>query len=698
MRPQAFCEQKQYCDGDTVTEDKLLLFLVEEVTSRPLRAKSRKVGGDVPQGQTRLSWRSVRAYVTAITDLWREQKALGMNSHTSPRVDNAREYLRSLQRRDARRDREQYADKGRDTLLDGYTEDEFERLCSELWSHGAATESAGSSSVASAASSVECHFRTLVDILLGHYMLTRGGDRRSAEISDLFTFELKGEGPTRCMPLIFTTRAGKQNQHGRLETIGALRHRKPLLCVLSSLAFYLLYRWDLGQEAFPDLSQRSAWYGIRLIKSSTSDPTAEISYNSQRDWVARAYGYARIFSQKKTHLGRSAGAKLAELKGISEDQIRRAGRWNREQMVGCYLNALPRKFMRTMAGHPPQLGCFDIPRAGVAPPAELLSLIWPQLDAWKGRFGPQPGQVNDLAAAGLTDLLFYLREVVLQDSVAMRRQFPSHPVWDHPAFRHPAYAAFAQEVEASLDPEAAPSRLSVLYQAIPLLADQLQALDARSEQRVEELKQSIGQLLALQSTQSLQLQTLTSGNLVFRLEASQMAGALLPSLPPPANGVSSKSTSAQASIAPTPSADSPRECPVPAGPAAPATPDLPLEPAPKHRMCRAVRTVDTLWREWTVGLQGQPSITELDRRWGALWRAGRHSEQQWYSLRLEAIREIRRIAQARRTSEDAAMWQLNHQQQQQRCSLDQFCKQLRAARKRGHCQKAAQTAQTAQAV
>ena len=118
---------------------------------------------------------------------------------------------------------EQFADKGRDTLLDGYTEDEFERVCHELWNF-----------------SPECHFRTLVDILLGQYMLTRGGDRRSAEISDLFTFEFKGEGPTRFMPLIFTTRAGK---HGRLETIGALRNKKPLICMLSGLAFYLLYCW-----------------------------------------------------------------------------------------------------------------------------------------------------------------------------------------------------------------------------------------------------------------------------------------------------------------------------------------------------------------------------------------------------------------------------------------------------------------------
>ena len=49
----------------------------------------------------------------------------------------------------------------------------------------------------------------------------------------------------------------------------------------------------------------------------------------------------------------------------------------------------------------------------MAPPSVLLSMIWPQLDDWKGRFGLQPGQVNDLAAMGVTNLLFYLREVVL---------------------------------------------------------------------------------------------------------------------------------------------------------------------------------------------------------------------------------------------------------------------------------------------
>jgi hypothetical protein len=78
-----------------------------------------------------------------------------------------------------------------------------------------------------------------VNLLLGHYILTQGGDRHAAEISDLFTFKFKEEGPTRCMPLIFTTRAGKQNQHGRLKTARDLQNKNSVIYMLGSLAFYL---------------------------------------------------------------------------------------------------------------------------------------------------------------------------------------------------------------------------------------------------------------------------------------------------------------------------------------------------------------------------------------------------------------------------------------------------------------------------
>jgi hypothetical protein len=98
-------------------------------------------------------------------------------------------------------------------------------------------------------------------------------------------------------------------------------------------------------------------------------------------------------------------------------------------------------------------------------------------------------------------------------------------------------------------------------------------------------------------------------------------------------------------------------------------------------MSRAVRTVKALWQEWTIGLGSGPSVAALDRKWGSRWRAGRQNELQWYSLRLEVIKEIRRVAQAQRVSEEAAMWQVNLQQEQMQCSLDQLCKRLRAGRK-----------------
>lgn len=37
-----FCQRKQYCDGDAATEDKIFLFLVEEVANRPLKSKAER--------------------------------------------------------------------------------------------------------------------------------------------------------------------------------------------------------------------------------------------------------------------------------------------------------------------------------------------------------------------------------------------------------------------------------------------------------------------------------------------------------------------------------------------------------------------------------------------------------------------------------------------------------------------------------
>jgi hypothetical protein len=69
---------------------------------------------------------------------------------------------------------------------------------------------------------------------------------------------------------------------------------------------------------------------------------------------------------------------------------------------------------------------------------------------------------------------------------------------------------------------------------------------------------------------------------------------------------------------------------------------------PPYRISRIIQTIPELWREWTVGLAGQPLIEQLDARYGASWRTGPTivSERQFYSRRKTLITEIRRLVAA----------------------------------------------------
>ena len=190
-----------------------------------------------------------------------------------------------------------------------------------------------------------------------------------------------------------------------------------------------------------------------------------------------------------------------------------------------------------------------------------------------------------------------------------------------------------------------------------------------------------------QWAQSSQLQLLTSGSLTFRLEvpSARPPTAYLPTaLAPLSIAGSSQYASARASAVASPSPAPPQLQPQPQlqqGPESELELKLPPKQPPVYRMCRAVKSVRALWRKWTEGLRGNPSVAALDSKWGSRWRAGRQNELQWYSLRLEVIKEIKRVAQAQRVSEEAAMWQVNLQQEQMQCSLDQLCKRLQAGRK-----------------
>ncbi len=52
---------------------------------------------------------------------------------------------------------------------------------------------------------------------------------------------------------------------------------------------------------------------------------------------------------------------------------------------------------------------------------------------------------------------------------------------------------------------------------------------------------------------------------------------------------------------------------------------------PKYTLSRKISTIPEMWREWTVGTIGCPSVEELDQRYGTRWRP-EHKEQQFYRV------------------------------------------------------------------
>ena len=269
--------------------------------------------------------------------------------------------------------------------------------------------------------------------------------------------------------MITTMRQGKQNQHGKIEYMGCMRNVDPLLCPLSALAFYFFNRWGRdGATPLPSFRQPEDYYGHYVFPGSVKVPERPLSYATQLDWSRKMFQAVGIHMKEKSHAPRKQSARLAEIRGVPEAQIRRAGRWNTDAMTGVYLSYLPRGFMRSIAGWPQRGNAYFLPRAQVIPDEALCTRIWPEVDVWLERmeaFHPDRPDNEvvrlDLAGSGFLRLLRTLRVILLQDSVILRQQFPRHPLWADPLFNCEEYRRFAAQVERSLVDVVTPEELTM---------------------------------------------------------------------------------------------------------------------------------------------------------------------------------------------------------------------------------------------
>jgi Centromere DNA-binding protein complex CBF3 subunit, domain 2 len=88
---------------------------------------------------------------------------------------------------------------------------------------------------------------------------------------------------------------------------GSIRHRDPVLCPHGALGRYLIARFTIYGEMFPDPADKQRWHSAVLW--SGNRPDQSLSYSGQAAALSRWLAKCGIASSNVTHLFRVAGAR-----------------------------------------------------------------------------------------------------------------------------------------------------------------------------------------------------------------------------------------------------------------------------------------------------------------------------------------------------------------------------------------------------
>lgn len=397
------------------------------------------------------------------------------------------------------------------------------------------------------------------------------------------------------------------------------------------------------------MAKSADWYFLKLFPAQ--DLSTSMSYEAHRKSMARMKEKTGIKATSVTHLGRSNGAKAAELAGASEDSIRRSGRWEQSAIARCYLSRLPRETMRVHAGFPKDMGSFWIAR-DIEVPEPLLNLVFPEAREWQSKhLCDDPGVEMNIAAGGFLNLLMQLRSIVIQDAVLLKQDFPDHFLFQHPIFSTQAFKDYEQTMQEVLQTQETPHDL-LLKRAFPVIAEGMKNGFDCVNQRIDRVdaackkagKEHSGIMQALAFI--LEHMSKEPDRVVYMPQVLQagsttaipvMATAVTPLT---AANISPTLSSATDNIVPTTTASSVRAT-LDTVMAASATTSASV--LPRFKLLANPTSVEELWREYDEGIAGRPpakSVYELaTHRW-----TGQDSERKAWSRRLVVVNAIQRWA------------------------------------------------------
>lgn len=284
--------------------------------------------------------------------------------------------------------------------------------------------------------------RNCLSFFLAHYFLLRGQNARSSDLADIQMIHLKNEGPTKCPALVMVMHNGKTNKHGKTEITGCIRNKLVEICPVMMFSSYMFQRFHNDGESAINFTTSKDWFNTKMLKADRN-PLVAWKYSSHYDAIKKTIDFLEVGSTKVIHFGRGSGARMADLAGVGEDEIRRQGRWNNSSMNGAYLTGLPRESMRIGDGFPKEQGHFYLLRTIFEPPVELQQKVYSWVDGWLGRIHLGTAESSN-SAISILKMLMTFCVTFLQDAVFMKLKYPHHPIFVNPLFDSELFVQFSR--------------------------------------------------------------------------------------------------------------------------------------------------------------------------------------------------------------------------------------------------------------
>jgi hypothetical protein len=241
-----WAEAKGYMPPETVTENKVAMFIKERVLGRAYKKNASKIIGKP----------SVDQYITALTSLWKIQKQQRIKSHATPRGLLVQELRKSLSHKTLETRKETYFDRG--LLYQHLMTNEMRRnkkqVADYFWKNGSGTAIGAFRGMG-----------TRVGYLLSAQGLCRGENVRDLELPEFFCIEMDDEGPAHCLSFVIIKVRGKTNQYGKPLFSGYYQHADFTRCSISAMAFCLFLWYHICNEPFSSFCIPQDCYDISMF-------------------------------------------------------------------------------------------------------------------------------------------------------------------------------------------------------------------------------------------------------------------------------------------------------------------------------------------------------------------------------------------------------------------------------------------------